>query len=74
MGAFLFFYFWVINVKLVNEKKSLIIAVSKWHGKYICEIYLSWFIWILMVYAYASSTTYLLTRLPHAGLYNYNER
>ena len=27
-----------------------------------------------MVYAYASSTTYLLTRLPHAGLYNYNER
>ena len=22
--------------------------------------------------AYASSTAYLLTRLPHAGLYNYN--
>ena len=22
--------------------------------------------------AYESSTTYLLTRLPHAGLYNYN--
>ena len=22
--------------------------------------------------AYASSTTYLLTRLPHAGLYDYN--
>ena len=30
------------------------------------------FIWILM--AYASSTTYSLTRLPRAGLYNYNER
>ena len=24
--------------------------------------------------AYASSTTYLLTRLPRAGLYNYNGR
>ena len=24
--------------------------------------------------AYASSATYLLTRLPHAGLYNYNGR
>ena len=24
--------------------------------------------------AYASSTTYLLTRLPYAGLYNYNGR
>ena len=24
--------------------------------------------------AYASSTTCLLTRLPHAGLYNYNGR
>ena len=24
--------------------------------------------------AYESSTTYLLTRLPHAGLYNYNGR
>ena len=24
--------------------------------------------------AYASSTTYLLTKLPHSGLYNYNER
>ena len=24
--------------------------------------------------AYANSITYLLTRLPHAGLYNYNEK
>ena len=24
--------------------------------------------------AYVSSTTYLLTRLPHTGLYNYNGR
>ena len=24
--------------------------------------------------AYASSTTYLFTKLPHAGLRNYNER
>ena len=26
--------------------------------------------WVLM--AYASSATYLLTRLPHAGLHNWN--
>ena len=24
--------------------------------------------------AYANSTTHLLTKLPHAGLYKYNER
>ena len=29
-----------------------------------------WVCWILM--AYESSTTYLLTRLPHVGLYNSN--
>ena len=27
-----------------------------------------------MLMAYASSATYLLTRLPHASLYNYNGR
>ena len=31
-----------------------------------------WVCWISV--AYASSTTYLLTRLSHAGLYNYNGR
>ena len=31
-----------------------------------------WVCWILI--AYTSSTTCLLTRLPHAGLYNYNRR
>ena len=36
--------------------------------KYICDIYLS----MLDFMAYESSTIYLLTRLPHAGLYNYN--
>ena len=49
----------------------------------LCFLYLARFVvstyvificvcWILM--AYESSTTYLLTRLPHAGLYNYNGR
>ena len=50
----------------------------------LCFLYLARFVvstyvivicvcWILM--AYESSTTYLLTRSPHAaGLYNYNER
>ena len=28
MGGFLFFHFRVMNVKLINEKNSLIIAVS----------------------------------------------
>ena len=31
-----------------------------------------WVCWILI--AYASSTTCLLTKLPHAGVYNYNGR
>ena len=66
-------------------KNYLITAISKWHGlphsikffvfsllccKYICEFI--WVCWILM--AYQSSTTYLLTRLKYAGLYNYNGR
>ena len=56
MGALLFSHFRVTNVKLINEKNSLIIAVSKEHGlrhsitffvftlrcgKYMCDIYLS---------------------------------
>ena len=32
MGALLFSHFRVTNVKLINEKNSLIIAVSKEHG------------------------------------------
>ena len=80
-----YFHFWVMNVKLISENNVLIIAVSKWHGlhysilffvfsllccKYICDII--WVCWILM--GYAGSTTYLLTKLPHAGLYKYNGR
>ena len=56
MDAVLFSHFRVRNVKLINEKNSLNIAVSKWHGlrhsttffvfsllcrEYICDIYLS---------------------------------
>ena len=56
MGALLFSHFRVMNLKLINETNSLIIAISKWHGlchsitffvfsvlcyKYICDIYLS---------------------------------
>ena len=56
MGPLSFSHFRVTNVKLINEKKSLNITVSKWHGlrlsitlfvfsllccKYICDIYLS---------------------------------
>ena len=32
MGAFLFSHFRVTNVKLISEKNSLNITVSKWHG------------------------------------------
>ena len=67
-----------MNLKLINEKNYLIIAVAKWHGRFYysaCSVVNTyvvfiWVYWILM--AYASSTAYLLTRLPHAGLYNYN--
>ena len=65
-------------------KNSLIISVSKWHGMshsttflYLAWVAVSayvisiWVCWILM--AYASSTAYLLTRLPHEGD-NYNGR
>ena len=61
MGALLFSHFQFTNVKLINEKNYLIIAVSKWHG---CFYY--------SACSYASSKAYLLTRLSHAGLYNYN--
>ena len=72
-------------MKLINESNSLIITVSKRHGlrysitfflfrlfccKYICDIYLS----MLNFNGLCSSATYLLTRLPHRGLYNYNGR
>ena len=99
MAALSFSHFRVTNVKLINEKNSVNITVPKWHG--LCHsitffLYLAcfivstymifiWVCWILM--AYASSTTYLFTRLqktfsscepkeewPHAGLYNYNGR
>ena len=99
MVSILFSHFRVTNVKLINEKNSVNITVPKWHG--LCHsitffLYLAcfivstymifiWVCWILM--AYASSTTYLFTRLqktfsscepkeewPHAGLYNYNGR
>ena len=70
MGDFLLSHFPVTNVKLINEKNSLIIGVSKWHGHafyyffcFVLSTYVIfiWVCWILM--AYVSSTTYLLTRL-----------
>ena len=74
MGGLLFSYFRVTNGKLMNEKNSLITAVSKWPGLRLsitffvfsllcCNTYVIfiWGYWILM--AYASSTRYLLTRL-----------
>ena len=69
-GWLLLSHFPVTNVKLINEKNSLIIGVSKWHGHafyyffcFVLSTYVIfiWVCWILM--AYVSSTTYLLTRL-----------
>ena len=79
MSALLFFHFPVMTAKLINESNSLIIAVSKRHGlRYSITFFVYsvllfiWVCWILM--AYASSTTYLLRKLPPASLYNYNGR
>ena len=79
MGALVFSHFRVTNVRLINEKNYLIITVSKWHdcvillrflylacfvvGTYVVFI---WVYWILM--AYASSITYLLTRLQKTSV------
>ena len=86
MGALLFCHFRVTNVKLINETIFLIIAVSKWHGlphsitsfvfsllccKYICDIYLSM---LSFNGSCKFNNIYLLTRLPHASLCNYNGR
>ena len=75
-----------MNVKLINENNSFIIAVSKLHGllfsntffvfgllccRYICDIYLNM---LDFNEAYASSERYLLIKLPHADLHIYNRR
>ena len=50
-----------------------------------CHVFCIWLAFVVSTYvifilvcrilmAYESSTTYLLTGLPHAGLYNYNGR
>ena len=96
MGALLFSHFRVTNMKLIYEKNSLNITGLKWHGCVILLRFLYlvcfvvstyvifiWVCWILM--AYATSTTYLFTKLhktlsscepkeewPHADLYHYN--
>ena len=54
MVALLFSYFRVTNGNLINEKNSLIIAVSKWHGlchsvmffvfSLVCCNYLLWYL------------------------------
>ena len=78
MGALSFSLFRVKNVKLINEKNSLIVAVSKWSFKMAWTVILSCFLslacfvvstymiftWVCsFLMAYASSATYLLTRL-----------
>ena len=74
----------IMNLKLINEKNSLIITVSNWHGlrhsikffvfsllccKYIYNIYLS-----MLDFNGLCKFNNIWARLPHAGLYNYNER
>ena len=82
MGALLFFHFLVKNMKLINEKNSLIIA--DWHGpshsikffvfsllccQYICNSYLS-----MLDFNGLCKLSNISTRLTHADPYNYNER
>ena len=61
MGVLLFSY---IRVKSVRFLYLACFAVSTY-------VIFIWVCWILM--AHESSTAYLLTRLPHAGLYNHND-
>ena len=78
-GTILFSHFRVTNAKLINEKISLIIAVSKWHGlphsitffvfgslccKYICDNYLS----MLDFNGLPSSNGLIVDRLIGPGL------
>ena len=85
MSRLLFSHIGVTNMKLINEKTYLIIAVSKWHGlphsvtvfvfsllccKYICDIYLS----VQDFNGLWKFSNIFLIGLPHAGLYNYNGR
>ena len=74
----------IMNLKLINEKNSLIITVSNWHGlrhsikffvfsllccKYIYNIYLS-----MLDFNGLCKFNNIWTRLPHASPYNYNEK
>ena len=84
MVKLLFFHFRVMNLKLINEKNSLIITVSNWHGlrhsikffvfsllccKYVYDIYLS-----MLNFNGLCKFNNIRTRLQHASLYNYTER
>ena len=88
MGALLFSHFRVTNVELINDKKFLkyygfkmtwttyvillrFFVFSLLCCKYICDIYLSMLDFDGLC---KFKTTYFLTRLPHAGLYDYNGR
>ena len=80
------FIFLFLSYEHEVNKWEFIIAVPKWHGlphSIMCFLYLACFAvsiyviftcvcWILM--AFASSTWYLLTRLPYAAQYSYNGR
>ena len=75
-----------IFLLLSYEREVNIIAVPKWHGLPHSSMFFLYLVcfavsiyvictcvcWFLM--AFASSTYYLLTRLPHAAQYSYNER
>ena len=57
-----------------NDMECVIILRFMYLTCFVVSTYVT-FIWVyLMLMAYASSATYLLTRLPHASLYNYNGR
>ena len=87
MGALLFCHFQNANVKLINEKISLIIAISKSHGlpdsitffvfsllccKYICDICIC--LSMLDFNGLCKFSSIFISKITRAGLYNYNGR
>ena len=67
MGALLFPYFRVTNLKVVNEKDSSNTTVSKWHG--LCHS-VTFFVFSLLCCKYIWDI--YLSMLDFNGLYKFN--
>ena len=57
-----------------NGMACLILSRFLYLACFVVSTYVIFILVCRILMAYESSTTYLLTGLPHAGLYNYNGR